>query len=92
MGRIFESSRIGELVDVSAVKADAAQGEIDEMIRIVKQYGCICAAPMAWAAEDLLLQPAALERMRDNMARLRRQASLEGLFCWLERQGMAQAS
>ncbi len=48
--------------------------------------------PMAWAAEDLLLQPAALERMRDNMARLRRQASLEGLFCWLERQGMAQAS
>lgn len=50
MGRIFESSRIGELVDVSAVKADAAQGEIDEMIRIVRQYDCICAAPMAWAA------------------------------------------
>ena len=50
MGREFEGSRIGELVDVSAVKADAAQNEIDEMIRIVKQYGCICAAPMAWAA------------------------------------------
>ncbi len=50
MGWKFEGSQIGELVDVSAVKADAAQNEIDEMIRIVKQYRCICAAPMAWAA------------------------------------------
>lgn len=50
MERKFEGDRIGRLVDVSAVKADAAQQEIDEMIRIVKEYGCICAAPMAWAA------------------------------------------
>ncbi len=50
------------------------------------------ATPMAWAAEDLLLQPAVLEKMRDNMDRLRRQASLERLFCRLESLGMAWAS
>lgn len=50
MERKFEGNQIGQLVDVSAVKADATQTEIDEMIRIVKEYGCICAAPMAWAA------------------------------------------
>ncbi|MDO4522120.1 MAG: deoxyribose-phosphate aldolase [Eubacteriales bacterium] len=51
MKRNIDLSRLGDLVDVSAVKADATQGEIDEMIRIVRQYHCVCAAPMAWAAE-----------------------------------------
>lgn len=48
--------------------------------------------PMAWAAEDLLLQPAALERMRGNMDRLRRQASLEPLFLRLTGGTEARAS
>lgn len=51
MGRVIDFGKIGDLVDVSAVKADANQAEIDEMIRIIKQYDCVCAAPMAWAAE-----------------------------------------
>lgn len=50
MNRVFDSRNIGALVDVSAVKADSCQREIDEMIRIVKQYSCVCAAPMPWAA------------------------------------------
>lgn len=45
---------LGTLVDVSAVRADASLYEIDEMIRIVRQYGCICAAPMPWAARYTL--------------------------------------
>lgn len=46
--------------------------------------------PMAWAAEDLLLQPAVLHRMRENMARLRRQMEADKLALWVAGQGLAQ--
>lgn len=46
--------------------------------------------PMAWAAEDLLLQPGALQRMRDNMVRLRRQMEPDKLALWMANQGLAQ--
>lgn len=45
---------------------------------------------MAWAAEDLLLQPEILRRMRENMARLRRQMEPDKLTLWLTGLGLAQ--
>lgn len=38
--------RLNRMVDVSAVRTDSTIKEVDEMIRIVRQYGCICASPM----------------------------------------------
>ena len=54
MSRIPDLSRIGDFVDVSAVRADADLKEVDEMIRIVKQYHCVCAAPMQWSTQRTL--------------------------------------
>lgn len=48
--RQLDRSAIGALVDVSAVRADVTRAEVDEVIRIVRQYHCVCAAPMAWLA------------------------------------------
>ena len=53
--RQLDRSAIGALVDVSAVRADVTQAEVDEVIRIVRQYHCVCAAPMAWMATSLPL-------------------------------------
>lgn len=46
----MDLKKIGNFMDISAVKADADMKEIDTMISLVKQYNCICASPMAWAA------------------------------------------
>ena len=51
MARELNLKKIGDVVDVSAVKADADLHEVDEMIRIVRQYSCVCAAPMPWSTE-----------------------------------------
>lgn len=48
--RQLDLAAIGNLVDVSAVKADATRQEAEEMLRIVQKYRCICAAPMPWLA------------------------------------------
>ena len=65
------------------------QKALSILLAVLLVFTCI---PMAWAAEDLLLQPAALERMRGNMDRLRRQASLEPLFLRLTGGTEARAS
>lgn len=54
MARELNLKKIGDVVDVSAVKADADLHEVDEMIRIVRQYSCVCAAPMPWSTERTL--------------------------------------
>ena len=54
MARILDLNKIGDVVDVSAVKSDANMHEVDEMIRIVKQYRCVCAAPMPWSTQYTL--------------------------------------
>lgn len=50
-GREICYNEIGRLIDVSAVKTDVTQNEIDAMIRLVRQYHCICASPMPWATK-----------------------------------------
>ena len=54
MDRVLDLKRIGDVVDVSAVKADADLHEVDEMIRIVREYDCVCAAPMQWSTQRTL--------------------------------------
>ena len=54
MARELNLKKIGDVVDVSAVKADADLHEVNEMIRIVRQYNCVCAAPMPWSTERTL--------------------------------------
>lgn len=47
----YDLTKIGRLMDVSAVRTDVTAGEIDKMIEIVKAYHCICASPMPWATK-----------------------------------------
>lgn len=54
MDRKLDLKKIGNFVDVSAVRADADMREVREMIRVVKAYHCICASPMPWSTQYTL--------------------------------------
>lgn len=45
----FDLSSINRMIDVSAVKTDSTMAEVDEVIDVVRRYGCVCASPMPWA-------------------------------------------
>ena len=38
--------KLNRMIDVSAVRADSLFTEVEKMIRIVREYSCICASPM----------------------------------------------
>ena len=48
---ILDVNHIGRYMDVSTVKTDIKQNEIDEMINVVRENHCICASPMPWATK-----------------------------------------
>ncbi|MBW4845459.1 MAG: deoxyribose-phosphate aldolase [Lachnospiraceae bacterium] len=49
-------SKIGRIMDVSAVRTDVIMEEINQMISIVKSFHCVCASPMPWATRYTLEQ------------------------------------
>lgn len=44
----IDLTKIGRMMDVSAVRTDVTMEEVDKMIDIVIKYDCICASPMPW--------------------------------------------
>jgi len=44
----IDLTKIGRVMDVSAVRTDVTMEEVDKMIDIVIKYDCICASPMPW--------------------------------------------
>jgi deoxyribose-phosphate aldolase len=44
----IDLTKIGKMMDVSAVRTDVTMEEVDKMIDIVIKYHCICASPMPW--------------------------------------------
>lgn len=53
---LINIQQLSRLIDVSAVRTDVTKKEIDEMIRVVRDYHCICASPMPWATEYTIAQ------------------------------------
>jgi deoxyribose-phosphate aldolase len=51
---------LNRMIDVSAVRADSTMAEVEEMIRVVREYGCICASPMPFITKYVV------DRLRDR--------------------------
>ena len=50
----MDLNNLGNFVDVSAVRTDVSMKEIDQLIKVVKEFKCICASPMPFVTKYVI--------------------------------------